>query len=75
MCYIGLHTVKFIKNQQNINFSNKLFLFFQQNNDVTLMAYLGTVTKCSNTIIRFINRFNLLHEPLSMGRRMRGLFF
>nr|XP_053649450.1 COP9 signalosome complex subunit 6-like isoform X3 [Cherax quadricarinatus] len=49
--------------------------FYNQCNDVALMSYLGTITKCCNTMNRFINRFNLLHERLAMGRRMRGLFF
>ncbi|XP_076066687.1 COP9 signalosome subunit 6 isoform X2 [Oratosquilla oratoria] len=49
--------------------------FYNQCNDVALMAYLGTVTKCCNTMNRFINRFNLLYERLALGRRTRGLFF
>ncbi|KAK7072643.1 COP9 signalosome complex subunit 6 [Halocaridina rubra] len=49
--------------------------FYNQCNDVALMSYLGTITKCCNTMNRFINRFNLLHDRLAMGRRMRGLLF
>ncbi|KAB7496387.1 COP9 signalosome complex subunit 6 [Armadillidium nasatum] len=49
--------------------------FYNQNNDVALMAYLGAITKCCNTMNKFINRFNQLHERFAIGRRMRGLFF
>ncbi|ROT79352.1 COP9 constitutive photomorphogenic-like protein subunit 6 [Penaeus vannamei] len=42
--------------------------FYNQCNDVALMSYLGTITKCCNTMNRFINRFNLLHERLAMGQ-------
>ncbi|WAR22181.1 CSN6-like protein [Mya arenaria] len=49
--------------------------FFNQCNDVCLMAYLGTITKGCNTINQFVNKFNVIHDRHSMGRRMRGLFF
>lgn len=49
--------------------------FYNQCNDVCLMAYLGTITKGCNTINQFVNKFNLIHDRHSMGRRMRGLFF
>ncbi|KAA0203857.1 hypothetical protein HAZT_HAZT006748 [Hyalella azteca] len=49
--------------------------FFTQSNDVALLAYLGAITKSCNSCNRFLNRFNLLHERLSLGRKMRGLFF
>ncbi|XP_060588959.1 COP9 signalosome complex subunit 6-like [Ruditapes philippinarum] len=49
--------------------------FFNQCNDVCLMAYLGTITKGCNTVNQFVNKFNVIHDRHSMGRRMRGLFF
>jgi len=49
--------------------------FYNQCNDVCLMAYLGTITKGCNTINQFVNKFNVIHDRHSMGRRMRGLFF
>ncbi|XP_045199907.2 COP9 signalosome complex subunit 6-like isoform X1 [Mercenaria mercenaria] len=49
--------------------------FFTQCNDVCLMAYLGTITKGCNTVNQFVNKFNVIHDRHSMGRRMRGLFF
>lgn len=49
--------------------------FFNQCNDVCLMAYLGALTKGCNTVNQFVNKFNVIHDRHSMGRRMRGLFF
>lgn len=49
--------------------------FYQQCNDVSLMTYLGTLTKTCNTINQFINKFNVLYDRQGMGRRMRGLLF
>lgn len=49
--------------------------FFNQCNDVCLMAYLGSITKGCNTINQFVNKFNVIHDRHSMGRRIRGLFF
>ncbi|XP_006818211.1 COP9 signalosome complex subunit 6-like [Saccoglossus kowalevskii] len=49
--------------------------FYNQNNDVCLMSYLGTITKGCNTINQFVNKFNILYDRQGMGRRMRGLFF
>ncbi|KAI8482297.1 PREDICTED: COP9 signalosome complex subunit 6-like [Branchiostoma belcheri] len=49
--------------------------FYNQCNDVSLMAYLGAITKGCNTINQFINKFSLLYDRPGMGRRMRGLFF
>ena len=49
--------------------------FYNQCNDVSLMAYLGTLTKECNTINQFVNKFNVLYDRQGMGRRMRGLFF
>ncbi|XP_072035041.1 COP9 signalosome complex subunit 6-like [Amphiura filiformis] len=48
--------------------------FYNQCNDVSLMAYLGTITKGCNTINQFVNKFNVLYDRQGMGRRMRGLF-
>lgn len=47
----------------------------QQCNDVGLMTYLGTITKTCNTMNQFVNKFNILYDRQSIGRRMRGLFF
>jgi len=49
--------------------------FYNQCNDVSLMTYLGTITKGCNTINQFVNKFNVLYDRQGMGRRMRGLFF
>jgi len=49
--------------------------FFNQCNDVSLMTYLGLMTKGCNTINQFVNKFNVLYDRQGMGRRMRGLFF
>ncbi|KAM6289212.1 LOW QUALITY PROTEIN: COP9 signalosome complex subunit 6, partial [Aegotheles albertisi] len=40
-----------------------------------LMAYLGAITKCCNTMNQFVNKFNVLYDRQGIGRRMRGLFF
>lgn len=49
--------------------------FYNQCNDVALMTYLGMLTKGSNTMNQFVNKFNILYDRQGMGRRMRGLFF
>ncbi|XP_062460253.1 COP9 signalosome complex subunit 6 [Pezoporus occidentalis] len=49
--------------------------FYDQCNDVGLMAYLGTLTKACNTMNQFVNKFNVLYDRQGLGRRMRGLFF
>ncbi|XP_077987776.1 COP9 signalosome complex subunit 6-like isoform X2 [Glandiceps talaboti] len=49
--------------------------FYNQCNDVSLMSYLGTITKGCNSINQFVNKFNVLYDRQGMGRRMRGLFF
>lgn len=49
--------------------------FYNQCNDIALITYLGTITKGCNTINQFVNKFNILYDRQSMGRRMRGLFF
>lgn len=49
--------------------------FYNQCNDVALMTYLGTLTKGSNTLNQFVNKFNVLYDRQGMGRRMRSLFF
>jgi len=49
--------------------------FYNQCNDVSLMTYLGSITKGCNTINQFVNKFNILYDRQGMGRRMRGLFF
>jgi len=48
--------------------------YFTQCNDVCLMAYLGAMTKGSNTMNQFLNKFNVLYDK-GMSRRVRGLFF
>ncbi|KAK7090209.1 COP9 signalosome complex subunit 6-like [Littorina saxatilis] len=49
--------------------------YFNQCSDVCLMAYLGAMTKGCNTMNQFVNKFNLMNDRQSMGRRARGLFF
>ncbi|XP_065333285.1 COP9 signalosome complex subunit 6 [Cloeon dipterum] len=49
--------------------------FYNQSNDVSLMTYLGTITKGCNDINQFVNKFNILYERQGLGRRPRGLFF
>jgi len=49
--------------------------FYNQCNDVALMTYLGMLTKGSNSMNQFVNKFNVLYDRQGMGRRMRGLFF
>ena len=49
--------------------------FYNQCNEVALMAYLGSLTKGTNTMNQFVNKFITLHERQGSGRRMRGLFF
>lgn len=49
--------------------------YYNQCNDVCLMAFLGTMTKGCNTMNQFVNKFNLMYDRQSMGRRTRGLFF
>jgi len=49
--------------------------FYNQCNDVALMTYLGMITKGSNSMNQFVNKFNVLYDRQGMGRRMRGLFF
>ncbi|XP_074594417.1 COP9 signalosome subunit 6 isoform X2 [Brevipalpus obovatus] len=48
--------------------------FYNQCNDVALMTYLGTLTKSSNTLNQFVNKFNVLYDRQGMGRRIRSLF-
>uniref|UniRef100_H2Z9Q5 COP9 signalosome complex subunit 6 n=2 Tax=Ciona savignyi TaxID=51511 RepID=H2Z9Q5_CIOSA len=45
-----------------------------QYNDVTLMTYLGVMSKGSQTMNQFISKFNVLLDRQSAGRRLRGLF-
>jgi len=49
--------------------------FYTQCNDVALITYLGSITKCSNNMNQFVNKFNILHDRQSLGRKVRGLFF
>ncbi|XP_037089310.1 COP9 signalosome complex subunit 6-like [Pollicipes pollicipes] len=48
---------------------------FTQMNDVTLMTYLGALTKGCDTTLQYVNKFNTLHDKQGVGRRMRGMFF
>lgn len=48
--------------------------FYTQCNDVALITYLGSITKCCNNMNQFVNKFNTLHDQ-SLGRKVRGLFF
>lgn len=49
--------------------------FYTQCNDVALITYLGSITKCCNNMNQFVNKFNVLHDRQGMGRKVRGLFF
>lgn len=49
--------------------------FFNQANDVALMALLGSVMKSANNLNQFVNKFNVVYQRQGIGRRMRGLFF
>lgn len=45
--------------------------FYVQCNDVALLTYLGTLTKCSNTINQFVNRLNIFLDRQGVSRRIR----
>lgn len=49
--------------------------FYNQCNEVALMAYLGSLTKGTNTMNQFVSKFVTLYERQGSGRRVRGLFF
>jgi COP9 signalosome complex subunit 6 len=43
-------------------------------NDVALIAYLGVLTKCSNEVNDFCNKFNALFDRQVVGRKVKALF-
>lgn len=50
--------------------------FYNQWNDVALIAYLGSLTKSSNSLNQFVQKFSLIYDKhqtgcMSMTRRMR----
>lgn len=47
---------------------------YNQYNDVTLMTYLGVISKGCHTTNQFITKFNTLCDRQGAGRRIRGLF-
>jgi COP9 signalosome complex subunit 6 len=49
--------------------------FYEQCSDVSLITYLGMITKGCEEAHQFISRFNMLHEKHAVSRRMRGLFY
>lgn len=49
--------------------------FYDQCNDVSLMAYLAAITKGCNISNELIAKFNLIFDRHGSSRRMRGLFF
>lgn len=49
--------------------------YYNQCSDVCLMAYLGSMTRGCNTMNQFVNKFNVMYDRQSVGRRTRGLFF
>lgn len=66
------------------NLSNRLPLinsnsfrgeFYNQCNDVALMTYLGMLTKATNDVNQFVNKFNTLYDRHGMGRRMKSSHF
>lgn len=51
------------------------FSVAQQSNDVSLIAYLGILTKGCSMMNNLVNKFNVLYDRQGMSRRMRGIFF
>ncbi|XP_022645300.1 COP9 signalosome complex subunit 6-like [Varroa jacobsoni] len=49
--------------------------YFNQCNDVALQTFLGTLTKCCDTINVYLNRFNVLYERQSGSRRSKRMYF
>jgi COP9 signalosome complex subunit 6 len=49
--------------------------FYSQCNDVSLITYLGAITKACNTMNQFVSKFNMVYERQSSGRRIRGIPF
>lgn len=43
-------------------------------NDVALIAYLGVLTKCSNEVNDYCNKFNALYDRQVVGRKVKALF-
>ncbi|VVC36671.1 COP9 signalosome subunit 6,JAB1/MPN/MOV34 metalloenzyme domain,Rpn11/EIF3F, C-terminal [Cinara cedri] len=43
-------------------------------NDVALIAYLGVITKCSNEVNDYCNKFNALYDRQVVGRKVKPLF-
>lgn len=46
--------------------------FYDQYNDVSLITYMGVLTKTCNTVNQFVNKFNMINDRQQMSRRMRG---
>ena len=60
-----------IVESENGKFNEK---FYNQWNDVALIAYLGSLTKGSNSLNQFVQKFTLIydkHQNVPMSRRMR----
>lgn len=49
--------------------------FYNQYNDVSLITYLGVLSKTCNTMNQFVSKFNLMHDRQQISRRMRGLLY
>lgn len=47
---------------------------YDQYNDITLMTYLGVISKGCHTMNQYITKFNVLSDRQGVGRRIRGLF-
>jgi len=45
--------------------------FYEQCSDVSLITYLGMITKGCEEAHQFVTRFNMLHEKHAVSRRMR----
>lgn len=67
-CFLTSHETRYLFEEW------KRFFVTQQYNDVTLMTYLGVMSKGSQTLNQFITKFNVLFDRQSAGRRMRGVF-
>lgn len=64
------HYLPIIENDDN-KFNES---FYNQWNDVTLIAYLGSLTKGSNSLNQFVQKFNLIYDKnpnTQIGRKMR----
>ncbi|XP_015793469.1 COP9 signalosome complex subunit 6 [Tetranychus urticae] len=48
--------------------------YYRLNNDIALATYLSTITKVTNTLNEFVQRFNIFYEHHGMSRKIRAAF-